>query len=51
VPDVNSIAQRLAALERRVELLERRALARSAVDDEINSLEHRLDEVREHEDG
>jgi chaperonin cofactor prefoldin len=45
------VADRIEALERRVVVLEHQSISREALDEEIASVERRLGELREQEDG
>ncbi|HUZ11033.1 MAG TPA: hypothetical protein VMU76_12785 [Acidimicrobiales bacterium] len=45
------LTDRIEKLERRVAALEQRSIPREALDEEIHSLEHRLTELREIEEG
>ncbi len=47
--DRRHLEDRVAELERRVEVLEHEVVSRQVLDDEIRSLEHRLGELREAE--
>lgn len=49
--DDRTLADRVASLERRIDILERRSISRQALDEELRSLELRLAEVRELEEG
>lgn len=49
--DDESLAERIEKLERRVAALEQHSIPREALDEEIHSLEHRLTELREIEEG
>ena len=50
-PDDPTLVDRIELLERRVTALEQRSIPREALDEEIHSLEQRMTELREIEEG